>query len=171
MRVQFTGSRIHLSFQPGLTAYKGKLLSHSPKGEPVHAGSFIPRRRVILDSELARHRGAAIRILLHELFHFAWVRLSNARRRDWERLLIDEGNARGELGWSSEYRRDALSPSDARLRSRRWREYACESFCDTAAWRFGTLRSHSEFTLAEKWRKRRAAWMDAQFGDGEPVRV
>ena len=168
--MRFEGRAIRLESLPRLTAWRGKLLSGEPKGEAVHAGSFLPKRRIILDRGLFAHSNNATRILLHEMFHFAWVRLSNAQRLSWELLLRDEGGARGELGWSSEWRRRELAREDAESRSKRWREYACESFCDSAAWRFGALRSHVEFTLAARWRERRAAWLDAQFA-GRAVKV
>ena len=49
----------------------------------------------------------------------------------------------------SKRRKDALTRTDARDRTPRWRRYACESFCDTAAWHFAGLRQHDEFTLAK----------------------
>ena len=100
------------------------------------------------------------RIFVHELFHFIWVRLGNPARRSWERLVKAEWRegARGELGWSAEWRKRALAPRDARSRSRRWREYCCESFCDTAAWLYSGARRHDEFTLATGRRARRRAW-------------
>ncbi len=51
------------------------------------------------------------RILVHELFHFAWVRLGNPARRSYEALVREEWKrrARGELGWSAESRKRALS--------------------------------------------------------------
>jgi hypothetical protein len=97
------------------------------------------------------------RILVHEVFHFAWLHMSNAERRSWEESLLAEfqGHARGELGWSAEWRKRELRESDRRARSRRWREYICESFCDTAAWLYSGTRRHPEFTLAERWRRAR----------------
>ena len=100
------------------------------------------------------------RILIHELSHFAWVRLGNAQRRSYEDLLGEEivKGAGGELGWSAEWRKRALSGSDRRERTRRWREYAAESFCDTAAWLFSGARRHEEYTLAARFRSRRRLW-------------
>lgn len=100
------------------------------------------------------------RILVHEIFHFAWVRLSNTLRWDWERTLAGEfhQHAKGELGWSAERRKNKLTSSDLRARARPWRLYACESFCDTAAWRFASVREHEEFTLAARFRHLRRAW-------------
>jgi hypothetical protein len=115
---------------------------------------------ILLDSEVLRSRGEFERILIHELFHFAWVRLSNADRRSWELVLIREfaKRARGELGWSAEWRKLKLTSGDRRRRSVKWRRYACESFCDSAAWMFADLRDHDEFTLGVAFRARRRAW-------------
>jgi len=106
------------------------------------------------------------RILIHELFHFVWLHLGNPSRRSWEELLLEEfrGHARGELGWSAEWRKLELGECDRRQRSRRWREYACESFCDTAAWLFTGLRRHAEFTLCARRREARRGWFLAHRG-------
>jgi hypothetical protein len=103
-------------------------------------------------------------VLLHEYFHFAWVRLGNPRRRDWETYLAGEWNsgARGEAGWSAEWRKQKLSDEDVIERSRHWREYCCESFCDTAAWIAGGVGT--EVTLAPTRRRARRAWFEMQFG-------
>ena len=45
------------------------------------AGASIPRRLILLDAAVFARRGEFERILIHELFHFAWVRLSNQQRR------------------------------------------------------------------------------------------
>lgn len=128
----------------------------------VHAGSFLPQRRILLESCLRRQPRELARIFVHELFHFAWVRLGNPLRRSWEELLHRELRLRaaGELGWSAEWRKRALTLRDRAVRSRRWRDYACESFCDTAAWRFSGVRHHPEYTLAAAFRERRADWLD-----------
>ncbi|MGA2133411.1 MAG: hypothetical protein ABSH50_14045 [Bryobacteraceae bacterium] len=126
----------------------------------VHAGAFLRERRIAFDASVAEDRRETARIFVHELFHFVWLRLGNPRRWSWEDLLRAEfaAHARGEMGWSAEWRKRALAPADRRRRSRRWREYACESFCDTAAWMFAGLRSHPEFTLANRFRQRRRQW-------------
>ena len=100
------------------------------------------------------------RVFVHELFHFAWLRAGNPLRLSWEALLRGErrAGARGELGWSAEWRKRALSAADVRTRSRRWREYCCESFCDTAAWLYSGIRRHGEFTLPKSSRLGRRAW-------------
>src|SRR5580658_7532675 len=82
---------------------------------PHHAATSIPRRLILLDRGLLTKPGDFERILIHEIFHFAWVRLSNEARNNWENLLAAE-NAPGELGWSAEWRKRKLKPSDARQR-------------------------------------------------------
>ena len=129
---------------------------------PVHAGSYMRERRIAFDCTRAEFP----RIFAHEAAHFIWVRLGNAVRRGYEELLRQEAadGVAGELGWSAEWRKDALSPQDAVQRTRRWREYCCESFCDTAAWLYAGLKSHEEFTLGAAARRVRRAWFGAALG-------
>jgi hypothetical protein len=138
----------------------------------VHAGSFIRKREIVLDQELKRQPQELARILVHELFHFAWVRLGNPARRSYETLVRQEWKqrARGELGWSAESRKRALS-RDARRAGDlpRWRDYLCESFCDTAAWIYSGVRRHPEYTLAARHRNRRAEWFRAVFDGAIPI--
>ncbi len=122
---------------------------------------MLRRRRIYLERSLLRNPLELRRILIHELFHFVWLRLGNALRRRWELLLRDEilAGARGELGHSAECRKDALERSALRTRSNPWRRYVCESFCDSAAWWFLRPARHQEFTLPRRWRARRARWL------------
>src|SRR5689334_11369152 len=53
---------------------------------PVHGGSFLRERRIALDCT----RAELPRILVHELFHFVWLRLGNPLRRSYEDLLRQE---------------------------------------------------------------------------------
>ena len=138
--------------------------------EPVHAGTDIPGRIVTLDTELATHPPELARIFVHEMFHFAWVRLGNPLRDSYAALLMDELNegARGELGWSAEYRKlDLLGHASTHPK---WREYVCESFCDTAAWMYANLANHDEFTLRPRFRRRRERWFGKLF-NGSPIRA
>jgi hypothetical protein len=143
---------------------------------PVHAGSFLRQRRITLDSALLRNRRELARILVHELFHFVWLRLGNEKRREWGEFLrteLKEG-VRGELGWSAGLRKDALSPRDWRLCTRRWRDYTCESFCDTAAWWNSRGSPHEEFTLGSSARRRRAGAFQSLLngpGDADGLKV
>jgi hypothetical protein len=132
---------------------------------PHLASTSIPRRVILIDRELLLNTGEFERILIHEIFHFAWVRLSNGNRRSWERLLHAELRTRvaGELGWSAEWRKRKLTFNDAVRRSPKWRRYACESFCDSAAWLFGGLARHDEFTLAAGPRRVRRHWFRATY--------
>jgi hypothetical protein len=137
------------------------------------AATSIPQRLILLDAAVLAKHGEFERILIHELFHFAWVRLSNQRRWAWERVLAGELKAgvKGELGWSAEWRKEKLTPRDIRLRTPAWRRYICESFCDTAASCFTGLDAHEEFTLAIRARRARHDWFATQLQSGDPVSV
>jgi hypothetical protein len=128
-------------------------------GREVHAGSFVRKRSIAFNCP----KNEFARVCVHELFHFVWLRLGNQRRRDFEELLRKElaAGARGELGWSAEWRKHGMEHNDVQTRSRLWREYCCESFCDTAAWIYSGVRRHEEFTLARKFRKKRHDWFAA----------
>lgn len=140
----------------------GRRLETGPgPGQAVHAASYPRQRRLVLDVALRRCAANRDRIFVHEVFHFVWPRLANSDRWSWEDLLRSEmrKGAAGELGWSAEWRKDALRASDIRNRTRRWREYACESFCDTAAWLWAGIEDHDEFTLEAAARRARFAWL------------
>jgi hypothetical protein len=130
---------------------------------PVHAGSFLRQRRIAFSCTRAEFP----RVFVHEVFHFVWLRAGNPVRRSWEMLLQAEydGGVRGELGWSAERRKNSLHGADPRRRTRRWREYCCESFCDTAAWLYSGIRRHPEFTLAIRFCSRRRLWFQKAFGN------
>ena len=152
---EFSGRPVRIRFQPRLTAHRGRLLSGQGRGSPVHAGTFPRRRLMILETELLADRAELRRVLAHEIFHFVWLRLGNARRRSFEDLIAAERGAR-EAGWSAAVRKGRLTAADRGGRSRAWREYACESFCDTAAWLFAG--EHGECDLRERARARRQRW-------------
>ena len=149
------GAPIRIETALGLRDHRG----------PVHAGSFLRQRRIALNCT----RPDFPRIFVHELFHFVWLRAGNPLRHSWEALLRAEhaAHARGELGWSAEWRKQALQASDLRRRSRRWREYCCESFCDTSAWLYSGLSRHPEFTLAPRFCARRRIWFQMSLGNRE----
>ena len=134
-----------------------------PRGA-VHAGTFVRERRMAFNCSRAEFP----RIFVHELFHFIWARLGNPARHSYERLVKGEwqAGARGELGWSAEWRKRALAAGDVQSRSRRWREYCCESFCDTAAWLYSGATRHDEFTLTAACRARRRAWFAQKIESG-----
>lgn len=159
------GRAIGIRFLPELSAGSRKLYTKRSYGQPVYAGTFIRKRRIVLDLELAAKPQELARILTHELFHFAWVRMSNQARRSYQDLLRRERQqrARGELGWSAEMLKSVLLTNRSPLARSTWRDYACESFCDTAAWLYSGIAGHPEFTLAQRHRKRRAEWFQAAF--------
>jgi hypothetical protein len=150
-----TGAPIRIESVPGLRDRRGA----------VHAGSFLRQRRIAFNCTRAEFP----RIFTHELFHFVWLRAGNPLRLSWEALLASElaAHARGELGWSAEWRKDALVADGVRQRSRRWRDYCCESFCDTAASIYSGVRRHPEFTLAARFRTRRRRWFEKAIGNRE----
>jgi hypothetical protein len=129
---------------------------------PVHAGSFLRDRRVVLNCTRAEFP----RILVHEVAHFIWLRLGNPARRSYEGVVRAEiaARARGDLGWSAEWRKRGLRAGDMEGRTRHWREYCCESFCDTAAWLYSGVERHGEFTLPARWRQRRRTWFAEMVG-------
>jgi len=129
-------------------------------GNPAHAATFIRRREITLDPDSKKNPRQHRRIVLHEYFHFVWVRLGNPRRAAWEALLKSEWQAgtRGEAGWSAEWRKKKLSQHDIASRTRFWREYCCESFCDTAALVFAPNADRSEVTLSPTRLRARLVW-------------
>jgi hypothetical protein len=150
--------RIRVRFLPDPHAWRNQLFSGGEKGQQVHAATYIRQREMVLAAELLRNRSELRRIFLHEVFHFAWVRAGNRPRRSWQELMEAElaAGARGELGWSAEWRKDRIR--ERGKKGRLWRDYLCESFCDTAAWVYAGIDRHEEFTLGSKHRQRRAGW-------------
>jgi hypothetical protein len=163
---ELTGSPIYIRFESRLTAQRGKLLSQQPhRGTAVHAASFLRKREVVIDSELVRRPRMLRLIVIHELFHFVWMRLGNRGRSQFSELLANEytHRARGELGDSAAVKKSSLEPRDCLTNSRRWRDYVCESFCDTAAWRYSGVIGKGGPRLASRWRRRRELWFDSKF--------
>jgi hypothetical protein len=167
------GRPIAIRFEPGLRAHRGKLIDGAdPRGSEVHAASFVRRREIVFDTALRKNKREFARIFVHELFHFAWVRMANGARLDFERVIETEmdAGARGELGWSAETRKARISRRDRDGRSRAWRDYVCESFCDTAAWVYAAAGSHAEITLSKRFRGARRKWFERSgFGLRIPV--
>ena len=151
----FSGRKVTIRYRGGL---------RDIGGNAAHAETDIRKRIIVLDPGLRRHPRQHRRILLHEYFHFVWVRLGNPRRFAWEAHLRSEweSRARGEAGWSAEWRKQHLTDADVVRRSRRWREYCCESFCDTASWILSGVVS--EVTLAPSRRRARRKWFHAHLG-------
>ena len=150
----FDGRRVRIQYRGGL---------RDGGGNDAYAETDIRRRVIVLDPELKENAREHRRVLLHEYFHFVWARLGNPQRWAWEEHLHTEWRERahGEAGWSAEWRKKNLSDSDVRLRSKRWREYCCESFCDTASSRYSGV--DSEVTLSKLRWKARAAWFKDRF--------
>ncbi len=161
------GSELSVSINPQLTAYRGKLLSGFPDlGTAIHAAAFIRQRRIVLESTLLRRPDMLRLILIHEVFHFVWVRLDNRSRREFAALLRREikAGARGELGESAAVRKAALrSQGHLHPRSKSWPDYVCESFCDTAAWFYSGSPVSLEFKVARKWAILRRQWFLSKF--------
>jgi hypothetical protein len=161
MRVpDFYGAPLAVEYLQGPRAWRGRLRAGPGPGVEVHAGSFIRQRRIVLDSTLLRQPAEHRRILVHELFHFAWVRLGTPDRESWAALLARElsARARGDLGWSAELAKSRLRAGDSTANHTRWRRYLSEAFCDTAAWLFAGIPRHGEFTLATRHRNARREW-------------
>ena len=151
-----------------LTACNGKLFSgRTNGGRPVHAASFVRARKIVLDTALLRRPRLLRSILLHEIFHFVWVRLGNRKRREFAAILQDElsNRARGEIGESSSVQKERLLKHARLSASRAWRDYACEAFCDMAAWLYAG-RKASGPDLAARWIRRRERWFRATFQAG-----
>ena len=155
------GGPIFISTRPRLTSHRGKLLSGAAgRGTPVYAAIFIRQRRIVIDTALLSDRRMFKLILAHEFFHFVWLRLGNTARWEFEALLKDElrQHARGELGESS-----CVKKAHAQAGPRCWTDYVCESFCDTGAWLYSGIATHPTFSLAARWRNKRAQWFRSRF--------
>jgi len=156
---EFRGRPIRIDVRPVLLVSGGRLVHSGARGAPVHAASDILGRRILLEEELYGRAGELARVLTHELFHFVWARMRNACRWSYEAVLEREIRLRGkgELGWPAEEKKQRLERRDVEDRTRRWRDYVCESFCDTAAWYF-TGGSDGETLLKPRFQAWRAAW-------------
>ena len=122
----------------------------------------------MLDEQMLRTPRVLERIFVHEVFHFVWSKLRNELRCSYEDMVIDEfeNNTLGELGWSAESMKLQLTKWDRKKRTRRWKDYICESFCDTAGWLFGSARQYSEMTLGREERDARRRWFREHVIDG-----
>lgn len=148
--------------------------SNLPLGNHLHAVSYIPQRYVVFQRDLFRRRVELGRILYHELCHFLWPRLGNPRRRSYEAVLRQEfrGGTRGELGYSAQWRKEKLRadgdfPRRRAARRELWRDYVCESFCDTGSFVLLGLErraNHSEYTLSRAARRQRGRWIAPLLG-------
>ncbi len=170
----FCGEAIRIQIRPELLVSGNHLLNSGGAGAAVYGAASIAERRILLEGALLRRPVELGRILTHEIFHFVWVRRSNGDRWSYEGVLDFEfeQHARGELGWPSESVKLTLTRADRRYRSRRWRQYVCESFCDSAAWYFAVGdRPHEELTLKPRFRAQRAIWLRNLFRPGQRILV
>jgi hypothetical protein len=163
---ELRGREIEVRYRPRLTAWKGQLLSKSHKGDAVYAGCFLRKRQIVLDDGMLRTPRVLERIFVHEVFHFVWSRLGTPLRDSWHQLIESEvvRGARGDLGWSAESMKLSVSDEDRSTRSRRWKDYVCEAFCDTAGWYFGSANRYAEMTLGPEERSGRRAWFREHIG-------
>lgn len=146
--------------QARLTAYRGRLFSCTERGTPVYAASFIRRRSVVLESALLRTPRLLRAIVVHELAHFVWTRLGNLPREQFSALLLQEWlrGARGELGESAAVHKAGLPESAVMEKNRRWRDYVCESFCDTSSAFLVPGNLYPGPRLAGRFVQRRQEW-------------
>lgn len=176
-RLSLAGTSVFININESPPS-ENQLPKKTASSSRTHAVSFIPERYVVLDAALFHRRVELGRILYHELCHFLWPRLGNPSREKFAALLVREfrQGIKGELGYSSEWRKAKLTAggtgqSRRRFLGRQWREYVCESFCDTGS--FVLLdrerrRNHSEYTLSGMARDRRCSqWSQLVFGRGE----
>jgi len=158
-------SPVQLAFLPDLTVCRGKLLSGAEVGTPVYAAAFLRQRRIVLESGLLSDPAVLRFIFVHELFHFVWMRLSNRVRDEYSRLIAYEmeRGARGELGESSAVKKAAIgkgTPSGPVTAL--WRDYVCESFCDSAGCLFTGAPVHESAKLGKAWTAIRRHWFECK---------
>jgi len=112
------------------------------------------------------------RIFVHEVFHFVWSRLPKKLRESYGGLITQEfqREVKGELGWSAESMKLDLALEDMADGSRRWKDYLCESFCDTAGWMYGSASRYTEMTLDRGSRDLRREWV-AEHLEGRALSV
>jgi hypothetical protein len=161
-------SPVQVAFLPELTAHRGKLLSGEDRGIPVYAASFIRQRRIVLEATLLASPASLRFIFVHEVFHFVWVRLGNKKRAEYSRLVAYEMDhkARGELGESSAVKKAELRVErQISLESQVWRDYACESFCDSAGCIFTGRSVHDGARLGKAWTAIRREWFLQNLAD------
>ncbi|MFZ0592841.1 MAG: hypothetical protein WAM39_20440 [Bryobacteraceae bacterium] len=117
-------------------------------------------RRIVLEENLVSEARDLRLIFAHEIYHFAWRRLGNTRRAEYDSLLREElaSSALGELGESSSVAKQEHVSQERPLGGNSWKQYVCESFCDTGAWLFSGVEEHRTFQLASRWRTKRALW-------------
>jgi hypothetical protein len=159
---------VQVAFLPRLTDYRGKLLSGDHRGTPIYAAAFVRERRIVLETDLVKTPDALRFIFVHELFHLAWLRLGNGRREAFRKLLVNEiaANVRGELGESSTVKKGQwMACPEFSVRAPNWRDYTCESFCDSAASFYAAGRVPSGYKIGKAWTAIRRDWFDRNLGE------
>ena len=151
-KLEFVGEPIPIEFRADLRAGTAE----------VHASTYLHHRLIVLDTALRRSPRECERILAHEIFHFVWWKAPSIRSQ-YARLIGGElaAGARGEMGWSAEWRKLALRPTDLGGNTRRFREYLCESFCDSCASLLVGIARHPEITLTARSRRGRQSFFEA----------
>ena len=160
------GKPISISVRKTLVAHRGRLVSANARaGSEVYAAAFLRKRQIVLEAGLLSNEPAFRMILIHELFHFVWPRLGNSARQEFKNILFEEQKkgARGELGESSSVKKELIRAGGS---GALWRDYVCESFCDTAAWLYSGTNEDALFTLKRRWRERRQRWFEAAARNG-----
>jgi hypothetical protein len=156
-------SPVQLAFLPDLTVRRGELLSGAATGTPVYAAAFLRQRRIVLEAGLLSDPAVLRFIFVHELFHFVWMRLGNPIRVEYSGLITHEikRRVRGELGESSAVKKAALGKAPQHsLPAAVWREYVCESFCDSAGSLFAGPPVHEGPRLGKTWTAIRKEWFE-----------
>jgi hypothetical protein len=150
--IEFTGEPIPIEFRSNLRAGR----------DEVHASTHLHRRLILLDIALLKNPRERDRILAHEIFHFVWWK-APLLRAAYSALIQEElsAGATGEMGWSAEWRKVALKRNDVQQHSGRFRDYLCESFCDTCACFLLNIKRHPEITLRAKFRGTRGNFFAA----------
>ena len=147
---------IQMEISPELSVQGRLLLVSEAKGTPVHAATFLRDRRIVIETQLLSDYSALRFVLAHELLHFSWLRLGNTLRSQFAGLLQREVQSRaaGELGDSSSVAKERwkLRPASSQL----WKNYVCESFCDTGAALYFAAPKAAQ--LALRWLQRREHW-------------
>lgn len=146
-------------------AHRGTLPPQLRNGDrSTQAVSYVRERVIVLRQRLFRQRWLGQRLFYHELCHFLWPRLGVRARKRFVQHLRRARGLRGELGYSAQYRKSRL-PRPGQPGQAAWREYACESFCDTGAYALARAAGSRpalcgvEFTLGARRRPARlAAW-------------
>lgn len=161
----FEGKPIEVSYLDAPRSRRGKLVDGGEHGFALDGCSFIRERRIVLASYLRDKKAEHDRVLLHELFHFVWVRLGNPARREYERIIRAEYQAGvgGELGWPSLEAKTRLRTGPKDRNDPLWRDYLCESFCDSAAWLMLERPRSNNVTLPPRSRQPRVRWLERLF--------